>query len=325
MEIRMLKDALTIIKERKSVRTYTGEVVNKEDIAKILYAAMAAPAAVHMLPWKFIVVTNKATLQTLADGLPFAKMLTSAGTAIVVCAVPQEAAMGSEAFAILDCTCASENILLAAEALGLGAVWTAVYPNAALMNFIRKQLEVPQYVIPLNVIPVGYPTGAEKPQVKYDEKNIHWEKWQLKYQALYKINNMHFEINDTTPFKEIQKTFSDFYPFLQLEFYTRGHQKYEDSLDIDLVYPGTTVGDVKKTHVSGLLEILPLYKVADVEKEFQERFGLPVQVFWNDNNVWRATTDMDDFTLKELNEMGRNSFDDFIVEDYEEGFEENRE
>jgi hypothetical protein len=136
---------------------------------------------------------------------------------------------------------------------------------------------------------------------------------------------MHIEINDNTPFKEIQKTFSDFYPFLQLEFYTRGHQKYEDSLDIDLVYPGTTVGDVKKTHVSGLLEILPLYKVAAVEKEFQERFGLPVQVFWNDNNVWRATTDMDDFTLKDLNELGRNSFDKFIVEDYEEGFEENRE
>jgi hypothetical protein len=132
---------------------------------------------------------------------------------------------------------------------------------------------------------------------------------------------MYFEINDNTTFKEIQEAFSDFYPYLQLEFYTKGHQKYENSLDIDLVYPGTTVGDVKKTHVSGLLEIRPLYKVADVEKEFQERFSLSVQVFWNDNNVWRATTSMDDFTLKELNEMGRNSFDEFIVEDYEEGFE----
>jgi nitroreductase len=177
MEKVLCKDALTVIKERKSVRSYTGEPASKDDIVRILYAAMAAPAAIHMLPWKFVVVTDKKTLQTLADGLPFAKMLIKAGTAIVVCAVPEEAAMSSEAFAILDCTCASENILLAAEALGLGAVWTAVYPNAALMAFVRKELNIPENVIPLNVIPVGYSTGEEKAQDKYDEKNIHWEKW----------------------------------------------------------------------------------------------------------------------------------------------------
>jgi nitroreductase len=177
METVMIKDALTIIKERKSVRSYTGEQVSKEDMVRILYAAMSAPAAIHMLPWKFIVITDKQTLKTLADGLPFAKMLVKAGTAIAVCAVPEEAALNNEAFAIIDCTCASENILLAAEALGLGAVWTAVYPNKDLMDFVRKQLNIPQHVIPLNVIPVGYPTGEEKAQDKYDAKNIHWEKW----------------------------------------------------------------------------------------------------------------------------------------------------
>jgi nitroreductase len=177
METVMLKDALTVIKERKSVRSYTGEAVSKKDIDKILYAAMAAPAAIHMLPWKFIVITDQTTLKTLADGLPFAKMLTKAGTAIVVCAVPDEAALGNEAFAIIDCTCASENILLAAEALGLGAVWTAVYPNKELMDFVRKELGIPQNIIPLNVIPVGHPAGLEEAQEKYDAKNIHWEKW----------------------------------------------------------------------------------------------------------------------------------------------------
>ena len=177
MEAVKLKDALTVIQERKSVRSYTGEPVSKEDIDKILRAAMAAPAAIHMMPWKFIVVTDKAKLKALADGLPFAKMLTKAGSGIVVCAVPEEAAMSSEALAILDCTCASENILLAAEALGLGAVWTAVYPNKELMNLLRKELNIPQHVIPLNVIPVGHPTDEEKAQDKYDAKNIHWEKW----------------------------------------------------------------------------------------------------------------------------------------------------
>jgi nitroreductase len=177
METLLQKDALSIIQERKSVRNFTGQMVSIENIDKILHAAMAAPAAIHMLPWKFIVVTNKDTLNTLAKGLPFAQMLVKAGTAIVVCAVPNEAALGKEEFAIIDCTCASENILLAAEALGLGAVWTAVYPDKAMINFVQALLNIPKNIIPINVIPIGYPTGVEKAQNKYNPKNIHWEKW----------------------------------------------------------------------------------------------------------------------------------------------------
>jgi nitroreductase len=177
METILLKDALTVIEERKSVRNYTGEKVSKEDVEKILHAAMAAPAAIHMLPWKFIVVTNKAKLEKLAAGLPFAKMISKAGTCIVVCAFPDEAALSNDIVAIIDCTCASQNILLAAEALGLGAVWTAVYPNQESIDFVRKELNIPPYVIPLNIIPIGYPTGEDKHKKKYDPKNIHWEKW----------------------------------------------------------------------------------------------------------------------------------------------------
>ncbi|MDB5278440.1 MAG: nitroreductase family protein [Ferruginibacter sp.] len=177
METITAKDAITVIMERKSVRSYTGEPVSKEDIDIILRAAMAAPAAIHLLPWKFIVVTNRSTLETLAEGLPFARMISNAGTAIVVCAVPEEAAMNSEAFAILDCTCASENILLAAESLGLGAVWTATYPDKELMAFVRITLGIPSNVIPLNVIPIGYPRGEEDAQDKFDPRNVHWQKW----------------------------------------------------------------------------------------------------------------------------------------------------
>lgn len=171
------KDTFTVIQERKSVRTFTGEPVHKDDLIKLLKAAMAAPAAIHMYPWKFIVITDKYKLQQLENGLPFAKMLTNAGTGIVVCANPKDAAMGSEAFAILDCACASENLLLAAEAAGLGAVWTAVYPNPSLIHFVQKTLGIPEHVIPLNVIPVGHPAGDDKPQEKFDTRNIHWEAW----------------------------------------------------------------------------------------------------------------------------------------------------
>lgn len=177
METLLVKDALTVIHDRKSVRHYSGIPVNKNDIDTILRAAMAAPAAVHMLPWKFIVITDKEKLKRLEAGLPFAKMLTAAGTGIIVCAVPDEAPLSSEEFAILDCACASENILLAAEGLGLGAVWTALYPNKELMNFVRKELDIPQEIIPLNLIPVGHPAGEEKAQDKYNPAAIHWEKW----------------------------------------------------------------------------------------------------------------------------------------------------
>ena len=124
---------------------------------------------------------------------------------------------------------------------------------------------------------------------------------------------MHIEINDNTTLRYIQEIFSDYYPYLQIEFYNKAHKKYETSDEANLIYPGKTIDEVKKTHLSAVLEIQPLYKVADVEREFQKRFGLSVQVFWKDKDNWQQTTGMDDFTLKELNEMGRNSSDDFII------------
>lgn len=136
---------------------------------------------------------------------------------------------------------------------------------------------------------------------------------------------MHIEINDKTPLREIQEVFSDFYPYLKLEFYSRQHKKYEASQEIHQIEPNILIGDIKATHTSGILEILPLYKVAEVEKEFLDRFGLSVQVLRKDKKGWEQTTGMDDFTLKELNEIGRNSSDEFIIEDYEEGFEEPEE
>ena len=94
---------------------------------------------------------------------------------------------------------------------------------------------------------------------------------------------------------------------------------------MDEIDPNVLVDDIKTTHVSGVLEILPLYKVSEVEKEFQQRFGLSVQIFRKEKNDWKQTNRTDDFTLKELNEIGRNSSDEFIVQDYEEGFQQNEE
>lgn len=128
-----------------------------------------------------------------------------------------------------------------------------------------------------------------------------------------KAGSMHIEINDKTTLRYLQEVFSDYYPYLQLNFYKQPHEKYEASKEKDLIYNRKTIAEIKQTHISGLLEIMPLYKVADVEKEFLQRFGLSVQILKREKKGWVQTTGMDDFTLKELNELGRSSSDEFIL------------
>ena len=174
---REVPDAITVIHRRKSVRSFTGEAVSKEDLEEILRAGMAAPSAVGKSPWEFIVVTERATMDRLREGLPYAKMLDRAGAAIVVCGIPAKAHLQKVEYAVIDGTCASENILLAVEALGLGAVWTAAYPYEDRAAHVRKTLGIPEEVIPLNVIPIGHSTGTDKPKNHYRAENVHWEKW----------------------------------------------------------------------------------------------------------------------------------------------------
>jgi nitroreductase len=169
---------LKVIHSRKSVRHYINRQVNKDDLLTLVKAGMAAPTAMDRRPWAFVIVTDKAKLEELVAGLPYTKMLTSAGAGIVVCGVLEKALPGEgQEFWMQDCSAATENILLAAESMGLGAVWTGVYPSQGKVDHIRKVLGIPESMIPLNVIPVGYPVGDEKPKDKFDPANVHWEKW----------------------------------------------------------------------------------------------------------------------------------------------------
>lgn len=172
-----MKDTLTVIHERKSVRSFTGEPVSKTDLDKIIRAGMAAPTAVNMQPWSFIVITERNILDDLSAGLPYAKMLKDAGAAIIVCTEPEKAYNKSKEMAIIDASLAGENILLAVESLGLGGVWTAAYPYADRIKHVRAVLHIPQEVIPLNVIVIGVPTGNDIPIDKYKKEKIHWEQW----------------------------------------------------------------------------------------------------------------------------------------------------
>ncbi len=168
---------LQVILDRRSVRDFTTEPVSGETLDRLVRAGMSAPTARNMQPWSFVVVTGRETLDGLAGGLPYGKMLGTSPAAIVVCAVTELANGQSVELAVVDCTCASENILLAAEALGLGAVWVASYPYDDRMAHVRSVLGIPGEVIPLCVIPVGHPATSKPPIDKYKPERIHRERW----------------------------------------------------------------------------------------------------------------------------------------------------
>lgn len=164
---------LQTIAQRTSVRKYVkGKRVESEKVEKLLWAAMAAPSGMDRRPWEFVVVNERASLDSLAAALPYAKMLSHAPMAVIVAADTTK----SE-YWYLDCSAAAQNILLAAKALDLGAVWTAAYPYEERMKAVRECLQLPSQVKPLCVIPVGYPDGVFHPKNKWDESRVHYNKW----------------------------------------------------------------------------------------------------------------------------------------------------
>ena len=174
----MNSDLLNGIYTRRSVRKFTGEPVKKDDLVTMLRAGMSAPSAVNVQPWAFIAVTDRALLDALCKELPYAKMLDKAGAAIVVCGMPDKDDTYAKDYWVMDCSAATQNILLAAHALGYGAVWTAVYVDNARVKSVRRILSIPDNIIPLNVIPIGVPANRDaEPLDKFTEENIHWEKW----------------------------------------------------------------------------------------------------------------------------------------------------
>lgn len=174
----MNKDFLELIKSRTSVREFTGEPIPKEDILEIIKAGMSAPTARDIRPWAFIPVTDRKLLDELCNELPYAKMLDKASCAIIVCGQVDNDNGEDNKLWVCDCSAASENILLAAHAMGYGSVWTAAYPHSDRMDTVRKILSIPENIVPLNVIPIGIQKDKNlEPKDKFNLENIHWEKW----------------------------------------------------------------------------------------------------------------------------------------------------
>lgn len=159
---------LSVIHNRKSVRVYANKTVSKDDLITIMKAGMAAPSGMDKRPWKFIALTDTIKIHELKQETP---------AAIVVCGDMNKVDDRAPEFWITDTSVATENMLLAIEAMGLGAVWKSVYPWKDYTEHVKKTLQLPDYIEPLCIITLGYPTGVEKPKDKFDAKNIRWETW----------------------------------------------------------------------------------------------------------------------------------------------------
>lgn len=165
--------ALSAIYNRKSVRSFIKDrPVSDEDVQALIKAGMSAPSGKDTRPWEFVIINDRAILDKMAEELPTAKPLSEAPMAIVVCGDTIRSS-----YWYLDCSAATENILLAAEAMELGGVWTAAYPYRDRMATVIKHTNMPAHVLPLVVIPIGYPMGNHSVKDKYDEKKIHMNKW----------------------------------------------------------------------------------------------------------------------------------------------------
>ena len=174
----MSNDAINTILTRVSVREFTGEKITADQIDTLLRAAMSAPSALNRQPWAFIVVTDEALLAKLGEALPYSRCSNKPACAIIPCGDLSKAIEGDmAAFWVNDVSAATENLLLAAHAMGLGAVWTGLHPDMNRAALVQQMLGLPEHIIPLCVVPVGVP--AENPAVKdkYLPENIHYNGW----------------------------------------------------------------------------------------------------------------------------------------------------
>lgn len=157
---------------RTSIRSYQDRPVEHDKIEKLLRAGMAAPSAVDKRPWHFIVVTDKQVLNGLAQANPNAGMAARAPLAIVVCGDKTKALTRVPDYWVQDASAATQNILLAAQGMGLGAVWTGTYPVTDRVEKVAAALNLPEHIVPFCTIVIGYPEKYQAPKDKWDEGNI---------------------------------------------------------------------------------------------------------------------------------------------------------
>lgn len=166
---------MDIITSRRSIRKYTSEPVSEETITELLKAAMSAPSARNEQPWQFVVIDDRRVLEAIPEFHPYSQMLHEAPVAILVCG--DLSLEKSSGYWVQDCSAATENLLLAAHAKGLGAVWLGVYPRQERVEGMKKLLGLPEHVIPLALVALGHPAEQKPPAQRFAPERVHRNHW----------------------------------------------------------------------------------------------------------------------------------------------------
>lgn len=172
-----MNQKLNFIFSRRSVRKYENKEVPDKMILDLLEAGMAAPSAVAKDPWHFIVIKNRATLDQMAEVLPSGQMLRQATAAFVICGDITQANLQHESYMLQDLSAAAENILIAANTMGLGTCWLGVHPRPERLEGIINLFKLPDHIIPMCGIAIGWPKDSPPARTRFNPEKVHKEKW----------------------------------------------------------------------------------------------------------------------------------------------------
>jgi len=168
-------DVMDAILTRRSIRKYKKKTISDEILQNLFNAGCSAPSAGNQQPWHFVLLDDRKILNVIHTFHPSAKILTDADKAILVCGdLDLEKFKG---YWMIDCAAATENILLAAHSLGLGACWLGIYPRDGRVAGMRKLLKLPIHIIPFALVSLGYPAEIKSREDRYNNSRIHQNKW----------------------------------------------------------------------------------------------------------------------------------------------------
>jgi nitroreductase len=160
---------------RRSIRKYENKEIPEELIQKLLAAAMMAPSAGDARPWQFILVTDPEMKNKIKEVHPYVSMITKAPLGVLVCGdLSKEKYPG---FWPQDCSAAMQNLLLAAHASGLGAVWTGIYPLEERIVKVNKIFNLPDYIVPMGLAVIGWPAQNRKSEERYTDECVRYNTW----------------------------------------------------------------------------------------------------------------------------------------------------
>jgi nitroreductase len=166
---------MNAIYKRRSIRKYTSKEVPDEKLLEFVKAGMNAPSAGNQQPWRFVIVTERSLLDKIPGVHPYAEMLKEAPAAILVCGdLGLESHKG---YWVQDCSACTENILLEIADQGFGGVWLGVYPREDRVEGLRKLFNIPENIVPLSLIAVGYPAEQKPPRNEFDKSRIRYNSW----------------------------------------------------------------------------------------------------------------------------------------------------